>query len=182
MLIREILRRRRLARAFVELEKAWSWKSISTPIKESLALPIDVQQQLNELGFEIMVRSDLTTNQKMQLLNEEASRLLSKHQPNEAANRFGTANFYPSSYICPYCGKGLSKTVFHNDYPIHTTEGQVAVPRVFTCLECRAFFAPIPGKKLSEGGYELSGLSQRAYTEIIKEMDKAGSSIGRLDR
>ncbi|MDI3473070.1 MAG: hypothetical protein PWQ20_1281 [Thermotogaceae bacterium] len=91
-----------------------------------------------------------------------------------------TNNFYISSYICPKCYSLLFKTVFLEDYPIHTTDGIKRIPRIFTCGECFSFHAPEPGYRLADNnGYILEFDDQISYEEFLYELDKYGSTIGR---
>lgn len=94
-----------------------------------------------------------------------------------------TRSFYISSYVCPKCGKALYKTVFPNgyEYPIMTELGKIRLKRVFTCPNCRIFYAPAPGYRLYNGnGFNLS-CSLNEYDKLLTFMTNVGGVKGRKD-
>lgn len=95
-------------------------------------------------------------------------------------------NFYISAYACPRpgCNSVLYKTVFPlgEEYPINTSSGPRNLKRVFTCISCATFFAPVPGRRLNEGyAYSMQYEDIQEYLEELKKMDIAGTTVGRMD-
>lgn len=93
-------------------------------------------------------------------------------------------SFYISSYGCPKCNIPIYKTVFQpsEEFPINTIRGKVFIKRVFVCPNCRTYYAPHPGFRLSDNnGYYLECPDIISYQYNFIKMNDLGSTKGRLD-
>ena len=93
-------------------------------------------------------------------------------------------NFYVSSYICPYCGTTMHKTVFPigKEYPIKISNGKtVNMKRVFTCITCKTFMTAAIDL-LSDGIlYEAKFQNEDKYVSLFKDMNDKATTQGRPD-
>ncbi len=85
-----------------------------------------------------------------------------------------TPKFYITAYACPICGRPLYKTLFHELEQLSTDEGRILVERIFTCENCRAFFAS--DKYLDSGYYYQRRLNEEDYRVLLGHYDNCGST------
>lgn len=118
------------------------------------------------------------TTKKMKIREKEHSLL------DFLIPRKPTGNFYESSYVCPYCGDWLYKTVFPigREYSIQTnTNGITKIKRVFGCASCQIFLTAAIDK-LSDGlVYELKLSNKSDFQTILLDMNSKGTTEGRPD-
>lgn len=85
----------------------------------------------------------------------------------------GTSFFTSSSYICPTCGKFISKALI-NQSVINVDGSKKPIDKVFTCKYCKELFAPIFDQPLSSGSLYHLKADDGSYKSIIKQMDDCG--------
>lgn len=102
--------------------------------------------------------------------------------PSLNAKPYLTSNFYISSYICPTCKNNMYKTVFRigGEPIIKTPTIPITMKRLFTCPNCKTFYTPLPGQKLSHGMVYRKKCSSD-YDTLLREYDYIGTTQGRPD-
>ncbi len=109
---------------------------------------------------------------------------MSENPPSLDVKPYLTNNFYISSYLCPNCGRNLYKTVFRvgGEECISVSGNKHIMKRLFTCLPCLSFYAPIEGHRLSDGSvYYLKCEYSDDYLPFLTHYDSIGTTQGRPD-
>lgn len=109
---------------------------------------------------------------------------MSEYPPSMDVKPYLSKNFYISSYLCPNCRKNMYKTVFPvgGEEYISVNGNKHMLKRVFTCLPCLSFYAPIEGHRLSDGSvYYLKCEYSEEYVPFLSHYDSVGTTQGRPD-
>ena len=109
---------------------------------------------------------------------------MSEYPPSMDVKPYLSKNFYISSYLCPNCRKNMYKTVFPvgGEEFISVNGNKHMMKRVFTCLPCLSFYAPIEGHRLSDGSvYYLKCEYSEEYVPFLSHYDSVGTTQGRPD-
>lgn len=86
------------------------------------------------------------------------------------------SRFYATYYICPCCKERLLyKTNTIGNFTVVSNFGYTAVTSVFTCYNCKAFYAAKPNTKLADGnGFKIEGLKEESYIDLLSDIESVG--------
>ncbi|MBU5316523.1 hypothetical protein KQI30_09600 [Clostridium bornimense] len=83
----------------------------------------------------------------------------------------GTANFRGTIYVCPTCGKFITKVLLKETY-INVDGTKQEIDKTFSCKYCDSFYAPVIGHNLNEGAFYYLKVSPNRYKNLVQTMDQ----------